>query len=239
MVERPGRNRHSAAAYNIRILSSGSPERQNESTVSPIPEELRLDRQARELHVRFDDGTQFVLPCEYLRVFSPSAEVKTARARGDLVTDKQYVNIERIEPYGTYAVRLYFSDGHNTGIYSWESLYQLGRDRQENWQQYRTDLERRGQSTTGGGERVITILFFAALAEELEMERVDVDLPSETTTVAELLYWLRQRGDDWHEAIDPRRLTTMVNRQPAEPTTRLHNGDEVSLTPTYKKAKET
>ena len=206
--------------------------------MSPIPEELRLDRQARELHVRFDDGSQFVLPCEYLRVFSPSAEVKTARARGDLVTDKQYVNIERIEPYGTYAVRLYFSDGHDTGIYSWESLYQLGQDRQKNWQQYLIDLERRRLSATEDGERVITILLFSTLAEELEMERVDVTLPSETTTVAELLYWLRQRGDDWHEAIDPRRLTIAVNQQSAEPTTHLHNGDEVSLTPTYKKKNE-
>ena len=204
--------------------------------MSPTPEELRLDRQARELHIRFDDGAQFVLPCEYLRVFSPSAEVKTARARGDLITDKQYVNIERIEPCGTYAVRLYFSDGHDTGIYSWESLYQLGQDRQKNWQQYLVDLERR-RSTTEGEERVITILLFGALAEEVEMERVDVSLPSETSTVAELLYWLRQRGDDWHEAIDPRRLTITVNRQSAEPTTRLHNGDEVSLTPTYKKKK--
>ena len=206
--------------------------------MSPIPEELRLDRQARELHVRFDDGAQFVLPCEYLRVFSPSAEVKTARARGDLVTDKQSVNIERIEPYGTYAVRLYFSDGHSTGIYSWESLYQLGQDRQKNWQQYLAALEQRNSSTTESGERVITLLLFSTLAEELEMERVDVALPSETTTVAELLYWLRQRGDDWHEAIDPRRLATAVNRQPAEPTTRLHDGDEVSLTPTHKRIKD-
>lgn len=203
--------------------------------MSPIPEELRLDRQARELHVRFDNGSKFVLPCEYLRIFSPSAEVKTARARGDLVTDKQSVNIERIEPYGTYAVRLYFSDGHDTGIYSWESLYQLGQDHQKNWQQYLIDLERRSLSTTEGGERAITILLFATLAEKLGTERLDVVLPSETATVSELLYWLRQRGNDWHEVIDPARLTTTVNRQFAEPTTQLRNGDEVSLTPTHKK----
>ena len=206
--------------------------------MSPIPEELKLDRQARELHVRFDDGAQFVLPCEYLRVFSPSAEVKTARARGDLVTDKHSVNIERIEPCGTYAVRLYFSDGHDTGIYSWDSLYRLGRDRQKNWQQYRTDLERRNRSTTEGEERAITILLSAILAEKLGTERLDVVLPGEVATVAELLYWLRQRGDDWHEVIDPGRLNATVNRQSAEPTTRLCNGDEVSLTPTYRKKKE-
>ena len=81
-------------------VQSWNPRLTSRETMSPIPEELRLDRQARELHVRFDDGAEFVLPCEYLRIFSPSAEVKTARARGDLVTDKQSVNIERIEPYG-------------------------------------------------------------------------------------------------------------------------------------------
>ena len=206
--------------------------------MSPIPEELRLDRQARELYIRFDDGAKFVLPCEYLRVFSPSAEVKTARARGDLVTDKQSVNIERIEPYGTYAVRLYFSDGHDTGIYSWESLYQLGQDHQKNWQQYLVDLKQRNLSATESGERVITLLLFSSLAKELDMDHLDVALPGEVATVAELLFWLRQRGDDWREAIDPRRLTTTVNRQFAEPTTRLCNGDEVSLTPTHKKEKE-
>ena len=209
--------------------------RESARIMSPIPEELRLDRQARELHVKFDDGSQFVLPCEYLRIFSPSAEVKVARARGDLVTDKQDVNIERIEPYGTYAVRLYFSDGHDTGIYSWESLHQLGRDHQKNWQQYLMAMEHRDLSTTSGGERAITVLLFATLAERLGTERLDVVLPSETATVAELLYWLRQRGDIWREAIEPGRLTTTVNRQFAEPTTRLRHGDEVSLTPIYRK----
>ena len=203
--------------------------------MSPIPEELKLDRQARELRVHFDDGARFALPCEYLRVFSPSAEVKTARARGDLVMNKQSVNIERIEPYGTYAVRLHFSDGHDTGIYSWESLYQLGQDHQKNWQQYLRALERRKASAMEDGERVVTILLFATLAEKLGLERLDVSLPRETATLAELLYRLRQRGGDWREAIDPGRLTATVNHRFAEPTTRLRDGDEVSLTPIRKK----
>ena len=201
----------------------------------PTPEELSLDRQARELHVTFDDGAAFTLPCEYLRVFSPSAEVKTARARGDLVTDKQHVNIERIEPYGTYAVRLHFSDGHDTGIYSWETLYRLGKDRQANWQQYLADVERGSLATAPGGERTVRVLLFATLAERLDRERLEVALPGEVATVAELMYWLRQRGEDWHDAIDPSRLAVAVNRQFAEAATRLRHGDEVSLTPTCKK----
>ena len=199
------------------------------------PEELRLNRQARELRVRFSDRMEFALPCEYLRVFSPSAEVKTARTRGDLVTDKQGVNIERIEPYGSYAVRLYFDDGHDTGIYSWETLYELGKNYQRNWQEYLMDLERKTLSTDDSGERRITLLLFATLVEKLGHERLDLALTSEISTVAELLYWLRQRGDAWHEAIDPSRLTVTVNRQFTDTTTRLRHGDEVSLTPIYKK----
>ena len=77
-------------------------------------------------------------------MFSPSAEVKTARARGDVVTDKQAVNIERIEPYGGYAVRLYFDDGHDTGIYSWDYLRELGRDYQARWRRYLERLREAG-----------------------------------------------------------------------------------------------
>jgi len=200
--------------------------------MSLAPEELKLDRQARELHVRFGDGTEFVLPCEYLRIFSPSAEVKTARARGDLVSDKQDVNIERIEPYGTYAVRLYFDDGHNTGIYSWETLHELGQNYQRNWQEYLMELERKTEAAEETDERAITVLLFATLAEQLGQERLYLTLSGEVTSVAELLYWLRQRDDTWHEAINPSRITVTVNRQLADTTTQLHHGDEISLTPT-------
>jgi len=206
--------------------------------MSLAPEELKLDRQARELHVRFGDGTEFVLPCEYLRVFSPSAEVKTARARGDLVSDKQDVNIERIEPYGTYAVRLYFDDGHNTGIYSWETLHELGQNYQRNWQEYLMELERKTEAAEETDERAITVLLFATLAEQLGQERLYLTLPGEVASVAELLYWLRQRNYTWHEAINPSRITVTVNRQSADTTTQLHHGDEISLTPTNKKEED-
>ena len=206
------------------------------TAMSPAPTKLKLNRDTRELHVQFDDDATFVLPCEYLRVFSPSAEVKAARNRGDLVTDKQAVNIERIEPYGNYAVRLYFSDGHDTGIYSWETLYELGREQQKNWQGYLMALDQRSDATTHTGDRLVVVLLFATLVERLNTERLELALPNEVVTVAELLYWLRQRGDDWTEAIDPSRITVTVNRQFSEPTTRLRHQDEVSLTPIYKQA---
>ncbi len=107
-------------------------------TELPPAEDLRLRRASRVLEVRFADGAEFSLPFEYLRVFSPSAEVR-GHGGGEptLVTGKQDVDIERVEPVGQYAVRLCFDDGHRTGIYSWAVLYQLGRDYAENWRRYR------------------------------------------------------------------------------------------------------
>ena len=89
------------------------------------------------LSLRYDDGSQFDLPFEYLRVFSPSAEVKGhGGGEGILQTGKRGVRVTRVEPIGNYAVRLHFDDGHDTGLYSWSLLYELGRDRQVNWARY-------------------------------------------------------------------------------------------------------
>ena len=86
--------------------------------------------QSRLLDVRFDDGSHFELPFEYLRVFSPSAEVKGhGGGEGVLQTGKQNVGITGVEPVGNYALRLLFDDGHNTGLYTWSLLHELGRDR--------------------------------------------------------------------------------------------------------------
>ena len=89
------------------------------------------------LHITYDDGKQFALPCEYLRVSSPSAEVRGHNGVGAvLVTGKQDVNIIGIDPVGNYAVRLVFDDGHDSGIYSWDILYSLGVNQEQNWQEY-------------------------------------------------------------------------------------------------------
>lgn len=111
----------------------------------PVPTELNLHRQSRVLEITFDDGAHFNLPCEYLRVFSPSAEVQ-GHGPGQRVLQigKEGVNIDRIEPVGNYAVCLHFDDEHNTGIYSWETLYNLGVHHQENWRQYLDELRAAG-----------------------------------------------------------------------------------------------
>jgi DUF971 family protein len=111
----------------------------------PVPTELSLHTQSKVLEITFDDGSRFNLPCEYLRVFSPSAEVQGhGPGQGVLQVGKEDVNIERIEPVGNYAVCLHFDDEHNTGIYSWEYLYRLGSDHKQNWQDYLRALKEAG-----------------------------------------------------------------------------------------------
>jgi DUF971 family protein len=114
---------------------------------TPSPTEIRLDRQARVLEVDFDDGARFVLPAEYLRVESPSAEVQ-GHGPGEktIVPGKRHVGIVHVEPVGHYAVRLDFDDGHDTGIFSWEYLHTLGREQEQRWQAYLAALAARGLS---------------------------------------------------------------------------------------------
>lgn len=109
------------------------------------PTEIKLHQKSRILEIAFDDGRRFELPCEYLRVYSPSAEVRGhGPGQGVLQVGKENVNIEKIEPVGQYAVCLHFDDGHNTGIYSWEWLYHLGVNREPLWKQYLERLEKAG-----------------------------------------------------------------------------------------------
>ena len=104
---------------------------------TPNPTEISLHRKSRVLEVAFDDGSRFNLPCEYLRVCSPSAEVRGhGPGQETLQVGKESVNIVEVEPVGNYAVCLRFDDGHDTGIYSWETLYDLGRNYEPYWEAY-------------------------------------------------------------------------------------------------------
>jgi DUF971 family protein len=111
----------------------------------PVPTEIRLDRAARILRVTFDDGTAFALPAEYLRVESPSAEVQGhGPGQKTIVAGKKDVGIGSVEPVGHYAVRLVFDDGHDTGIYSWDYLRELGLEQEKRWARYLDELAVRG-----------------------------------------------------------------------------------------------
>jgi DUF971 family protein len=111
----------------------------------PRPTEISLHKVSRVLEIAFDDGERFQLPCEYLRVYSPSAEVQGhGPGQEVLQVGKEDVNIDRIEPVGHYAVNLVFDDNHDSGIYSWEYLYQLGANYDKKWEQYLSRLEAAG-----------------------------------------------------------------------------------------------
>ena len=111
----------------------------------PAPIEIRLRTRSRLLEVRFDDGACFSLPAEYLRVHSPSAEVTGhGVAAGLLISGKETVGIRAVEPIGHYAVRLLFDDGHNTGLFTWKYLHELGTGQEERWRAYLQRLKNAG-----------------------------------------------------------------------------------------------
>lgn len=109
---------------------------------TPLPTAITLHRKSRKLEIAFDDGSLFELPFEFLRVYSPSAEVRGhGPGQETLQQGKRDVTIDTIEPVGNYAIKPVFSDGHDSGLYSWDYLYMLGRNHAEMWQDYLERLE--------------------------------------------------------------------------------------------------
>ena len=114
---------------------------------TPAPATIRLHRKARVLEVAWADGLRSELPCEYLRVFSPSAELRGhGLPEPMLIGGKREVGIARIDPVGRYAVRLVFDDGHDSGIYSWDVLRELAQNQTANWTRYLDRLNQHGMS---------------------------------------------------------------------------------------------
>ncbi len=192
------------------------------------PTHIALHQQSRELEIHFSDGGQYHLPCEYLRVFSPSAEVKAAKNRGEIVRGKQDVNINAIEPMGSYAVRIIFDDGHDSGVYSWSTLKQLSEQYEDNWQQYQHEAS---QLDDASSERRVKVLFFVGLVELLGTESLELELDDAIQNVSELIDNLIAKGEKWAQALDKQRLTITVNKQFSSLDQKLFNGDEVALVP--------
>jgi DUF971 family protein len=114
-------------------------------TDAPTPVEINLHQKSRKLEISYSDGQRFELSYEFLRVHSPSAEVQGhGPGQGVLQIGKQDVMITHIEPVGRYAIQPTFDDGHDTGIYSWETLYDLGKNRDRYWKEYLEKLEKAG-----------------------------------------------------------------------------------------------
>ncbi len=207
----------------------------SENPEHPVPTEIKLHRKSRLLEVAFSDGRSFLLPCEYLRVHSRSAEEVT---RDSPVVGKEAVNIERIEPQGSYAVRIVFDDGHDTSIYSWETLYDLGVNQERYWKDYLDRLAAAGhtrpdgQPGEAGGERLrITLMYFSYLANRMRRESEEVSPPPSVSNVEELLDWLRKAKGERGYLFAPENVRVTVNKQFAEPFTRLETGDEVAIVP--------
>jgi DUF971 family protein len=114
---------------------------------TPIPTDITLHRKSKILEIVFDDGSRFELPFEFLRVYSPSAEVRGHGVGQEVLQQgKEGVDIVRLEPVGAYAIKPTFSDGHESGLYSWDYLYLLGSRQDELWQEYLQRLAREGGS---------------------------------------------------------------------------------------------
>jgi DUF971 family protein len=115
------------------------------SQQSPHPIDIRLHQASRLLEIKFDNNTECKLSTEFLRVYSPSAEVRGHGAGQEtLQVGKEDVNISTIEPVGNYAIKLVFTDGHDTGLYSWDYLYEMAKNYEAMWQDYITKLEMAG-----------------------------------------------------------------------------------------------
>jgi DUF971 family protein len=117
------------------------------SPATPQPTEIKLHQQSRILEIAFADDSRFEFPCEFLRVYSPSAEVRGhGPGQETLQVGKKNVEITAIEPVGTYAINLTFSDGHDSGIYSFSYLYDLGKNQGSLWEEYLQRMEAAGAS---------------------------------------------------------------------------------------------
>lgn len=109
------------------------------------PVAINLKKKSRQLTLEYEDGRRFTLSCELLRVYSPSAEVRGhGPGQEVLQTGKENVNIDAIEPVGSYAVKLCFDDGHASGLYTWDYLYHLGENQEQCWQDYLALLKKAG-----------------------------------------------------------------------------------------------
>lgn len=208
------------------------------SDPGPVPTQLNLHRQSKTLELSFDEGSHFNLPCEYLRVFSPSAEVRVAESRGEAIIGKENVNISRIEPVGNYAVRLAFDDGHDTGVYSWGTLYELGRHYEENWQNYldrkqALEAQRAREQNSGSmTHRVkLRLLFFERLVKYMGHEAEEMTLEDATPDVRALLASLRHRDSALSEVLADEAVKVTVNKQFVLLDTWLRDGDEVAIVP--------
>jgi len=119
----------------------------------PRPSEIKLHQKSRVLELHFDDGFECNLPCEYLRVYSPSAEVQGhGPGQEKLQVGKENVGIDSITPSGNYAIKIAFDDGHDSGIFTWSYLHELGTEYDSKWRDYLARMEAAGHQRRDPGD---------------------------------------------------------------------------------------
>jgi DUF971 family protein/molybdopterin converting factor small subunit len=198
------------------------------------PVEIRLHTKSRLLEIEFSTGENFKLSAEYLRTHAKSAEIKTSEIP---VAGKADVNIEKIEPQGTYGLRLFFDDAYDSGIYSWDTLFELGENYDSYWQDYLDALEKhhltRGKRSNSdtGTIRLKLLYFMDRLLKITKKEEEELELPEEISKVEDLLALLRKRGFAWKRAFGEDSIQVTVNKEFAELFTVLEDGDEIAFVP--------
>lgn len=204
-----------------------------ESPESIVPVGIKLHSKSRLLEIAFSDDTNFMYPCEYLRISAPG---EAGGAVSGPVHGKQTVEIRQLEPQGTESLRLEFDDGYTTS-FSWQVLHELATNYDQNWQDYLVTLEKHGlersvaRATGADGRVTIKLLYFVQLARLTGRDEEDVEIPDSVTNVETLLAWLCRRRQEWGEAFLPERVQVTVNRHFAEPFTLIEHGDEVAIVP--------
>jgi len=201
------------------------------------PTEIKLHQKSQLLEISFADGENFKLPSEYLRTHAKSAEIEAADKP---VAGKAAVKLEKLDPQGNYALRLYFDDGYDSGIFSWDTFYELGRDYETNWAQYQIQLEKYGlkrELSNKDSEGIATIRLMYFMTNMLKVTRKETEelaLPESIRDVEKLLKLLRMRGEDWQRMFADDAVQVTVNKQFAELFTKLENADEVAFVPVSK-----
>jgi len=200
------------------------------------PTEIKLHQKSKILEISFASGDNFKYPCEYLRTHAKSAEIETSDIP---VAHKADVNIEKIEPQGNYALRLFFDDGYDTGIFSWDTFFELGRDYESNWNTYLAALEQHGLTRDSGhnddGKIKIKLMYFMTnMLKVTKKETEELELPESIKDVQSLLKLLRFKGKEWEPMFADDAVQVTVNKQFAELFTVLENGDEVAFIPVSK-----
>lgn len=201
------------------------------------PTEIKLHQKSQLLEISFASGETFKYPCEYLRTHAKSAEIETSAIP---VAGKAEVNIDKLEPQGNYALRIYFDDEYDSGIFSWTSLFELGKDYESNWQNYLNRLEQHGlkrhpkQSSSKNEINIRLMYFMTNMLNVTRKENEEISLPTSIQTVENLLKLLRMRGESWQKMFADDSVQVTVNKQFAELFTKLDEGDEVAFVPVSK-----